>query len=51
MSDRAPYHDEVLIAIIGLNLMALAVFLYGFDGTYVIIGTYNREPALYYVPT
>jgi Predicted integral membrane protein len=51
LSDRAHYHDEVLIAIIGLNLMALAVFLYGFDGTYVIIGTYGREPVFYYVPT
>ncbi len=51
MSDRAHYHDEVLIAIIGLNLMALAVFLYGFDGTNVIIGTYGGEPVFYYVPT
>jgi len=51
LSDRAHYHDEVLIAIIGLNLMALAVFLYGFDGTNVIIGTYGGEPVFYYVPT
>jgi len=51
LSDRAHYHDEALIAIIGLNLMALAVFLYGFDGTDVIIGTYGGEPVFYYVPT
>ena len=43
--------ERVAQAVIGLNIIALAIFLYGYAGTDVIIGAYHGQPVFYYVPT
>ncbi len=43
--------ERIAMAVIGLNIIALAIFLYGYVGTDVVIGLYHGQPVLYYVPT
>ncbi|MGC9209892.1 MAG: hypothetical protein ACP5FT_01285 [Acidilobus sp.] len=49
--NRQGFEDKVVAVVTGLNVLALAVMLYGYVGTDVIIGYYHGEPVLYYVPT
>lgn len=43
--------ERIAQAVIGLNIIALAIFLYGYAGTDIVIGAYHGQPVFYYVPT
>ena len=43
--------ERIAQAVIGLNIIALAISLYGYAGTDIMIGAYHGEPVFYYVPT